>query len=359
LVAADGARFESHGESIFAHPPYMAPRKDPETGAVQASGTGTAYARFTVDLPEGGAQRFLAHVAMDQGAIGPNRTDGVTFSVSARSGDDHFHRELHNPIVVQPSRLHNATDQRRPLELDLTPLAGSRVIVELAVHPGPNRAPSFDWARWHKPRIERKTQTEGTLAVTGPIPWKLALSGSGPLAMQSEGRLRRVRVPFPGTVLFLREEPAEVELPVDLARQPRLVGRLGAGGLAVDAPRFADVTPGRAAVCGVERDGLHAHPPNQGRTIAHFPMTLPKTSAAVHSWIGLRDGSQSTGVVFTIEVNGREVARRRMLPGDSHCLTADLSPWAGAPIVLALVTDSDGPFNFDWAHWGEPTIQQR
>ena len=46
-----------------------------------------------------------------------------------------------------------------------------------------------------------------------------------------------------------------------------------------------------------------------------------------------------------------------MLPGHWEPLTADLSPWAGKPIVLALTTDSDGPFTCDWAAWGEPRIE--
>ena len=37
-------------------------------------------------------------------------------------------------------------------------------------------------------------------------------------------------------------------------------------------------------------------------------------------------------------------------------LSADLSEWAGQLVVLSLVTDSDGPFNCDWACWGEPTL---
>ena len=93
--------------------------------------------------------------------------------------------------------------------------------------------------------------------------------------------------------------------------------------------------------------------------IAHLPMTLPRAPAVFRSWIGVRDGSQSTGVRFLVEVNGQEVARRRMLPGKWESIEVDLSRWAGQPVVLGLVTDSDGPFSYDWAHWGEPRIEGR
>ena len=47
-----------------------------------------------------------------------------------------------------------------------------------------------------------------------------------------------------------------------------------------------------------------------------------------------------------------------MLPGAWEPLSADLSEWSGQRVVLSLVTDSDGPFNCDWACWGEPTLRK-
>jgi hypothetical protein len=61
-------------------------------------------------------------------------------------------------------------------------------------------------------------------------------------------------------------------------------------------------------------------------------------------------------VVFRVEVNGRAVAERRMLPGNWERLEADLSAWKGEPVVLALITDADGSYTCDWAQWGEPRI---
>ena len=151
----------------------------------------------------------------------------------------------------------------------------------------------------------------------------------------------------------------DADLPVDLAGQPRLVGFVADTGVAIPSPPIAGVRPGPAAVGGVERNGLHCHPPDHGRTITHLPMTTPAEPGVMRAWVGIRDGSQSTGVVFIVEVNGREIARQRMKPGKWELLEADLSEWAGMPVVLSLVTDSDGPFNFDWAHWAEPRIEKK
>ena len=186
-----------------------------------------------------------------------------------------------------------------------------------------------------------------------------ALSTRGPLPIESDADGQKVLAPLPGTVLFLKERPAAVDLPVDLAGQPRLVGFVGETGAALESPRVAGVRPGPAVVGGTKRNGLHAHPPDHGRTVAQLRMTLPEEPAEMRSWIGVRDGSESTGVVFIVEVNGGEVARARLLPGKWELLAADLSQWAGTPVVLSLVTDSDGPFNFDWAHWAEPRIEAK
>ena len=109
---------------------------------------------------------------------------------------------------------------------------------------------------------------------------------------------------------------------------------------------------------GVTKTGLFVHPPDHGRTIACLTLALPQEPARLSCAIGLRDGAKSEGVVFAIEANGRELTRRRMLPGAWETLSADLSDLSGQLVVLSLVTDSDGPFNCDWACWGEPTLEK-
>lgn len=330
---ADGAAFTAQGETIAAHPPYKAP------------GSGVAFARYSLDLPHADRLYLAAEVALDPGAVGEDKSDGVTFAARTRCGSREAAVDVFNGAAAP-----------QPLLLDLTPFAGKAVTLELSVDPGPKRSPSFDWARWHRPRIVREALLKGTLAISAGPQWEMALGPDGPLAIEREGAVQRVRGPRVEAVCFLRRAPQPVSLPVDLAARPRQVVTLGSDGRTVEGPAFVGVHPASNVVGGVGRPGLFAHPPEHGRIETHLPLYLPATPALCRSWIGIRDGAKSEGVIFAVEVNGREVARQRMLPGRWEELSANLSRWAGQPVVLSLVTDADGPFDCDWGCWGEPRI---
>jgi hypothetical protein len=334
--SADGALFQGGSEVLSAHPPW------------KIAGSGVAFARYEIDLPDALLLVLRSEVALDPGAVGPGKSDGVTFFAAAHLGD--------RKLRVQ---LHNATAERWPLALDLTPFAGKRVTVELSVDPGPKRNPSFDWARWFRPRIERHGQSQAALAVAGGKEWKHAIGPAGAVEMKAAGGRRRVKAPLPGAVFFSEKRPDAAELPVDLSRRPWRVILLSDSGIALASAQYAGVSGQPSTVGGVARHGLFAHPPDHGRTVALWPMTLPTDPTTLKTWVGIRDNSRSDGVQFIVEVNGYELARKRMLPGKWESLTVDLGPWAGKPAVLALITDSDGPFICDWAAWGEPRIEAK
>jgi hypothetical protein len=299
-----------------------------------------------VDLPAEGRLRLATEVAMGRGTVGQPRADGVTFGIQVSSGEDRVGREVHN-------------DSERPmgLEIDLTAMAGRRATVELTVHPGPKNWPSYDSTIWTRPRIEQDVETEGTVAVNGTEPWAIAVGGKGAASIERRGTGgQQVRVPVPGSVFFLRREPEPARLPVDVAALPRRVGYLGYHGPDEKIAGFVGVHAAESVVGGVARGGLFAHPPDFGGTMAAIPMRLPAEPAVFESFVGIRDGADSSGVIFRVEVNGRAVAERRMLPGNWERLEADLSAWKGEPVVLALITDSDGSYTCDWAQWGEPRI---
>ena len=337
MMAPDGAMFRPEGSVLHAHPPWKAP------------GSGVAYALFHVELPAEGDLRFVAEVAMDKGAVA-EETDGVTYGVTARAGDQELHAELHN-----------ATAKREELVIDLAPFAGREVELELTVHPGPDDSPTFDWARWYEPRIEQALSADADLVVGGAQSWDLALSGTQAAAPRREGATHRVAATFPGAVVLTRGlEALPVELPFDVAAAPLRVSFAGEDGQSLKAPQFAGAVPGDDfTVGGVVKSGLHAHPPDRGMTVANMALAIPDEPAEFHSYVGIRDGSKSEGVVFSLQVNGTEVARRFMLPGEWQELTADLSPWAGKTALVSLVTDSDGTYSFDWAVWGEPVIRAK
>lgn len=347
LRGADGGLFITEGQTLNSHPAWKAQVTDPRTGRAAANGIGPAFARFALDLPKAGTLHFRSMIGLGKNATGPGRSDGVTFGLLARGGDRELRREIHQ-----------VREQEQPLELDLTPLAGRRITLELTVGPGPKGHASFDWARWHSPRVEQQESRQGPLAVAGPGHWATALVGSGRTTLARQGLLWVAEVPSPGALCLLRDEPPVVTVPADVARLPRLVVMVSDSGLMLDNPPVAGISPATAVIGGVKRSGLRAHPPDHGRTMAYLPMRLPSQPAVFRTFVGVA-GGKSTGVVFRVEVNGRELARRRMLSEPWEEITADLAPWAGQPVVLALMTDSDGPFSYDWAHWAEPRIDPK
>lgn len=333
--ADDGGSFtEAGNDTLAAHPPYQ-------------GGTGMAYARYQIDLPQQGELKLLSNVAMAEASMKPGRSDGVTFRMSATDEKQTLTQQVHH-----------ASPTPRAIELDLTPLAGKRVTVELAVEPGDDRSPSFDWARWHQPRIERRGQTEAAVAFAGGGNYTLAVDSQGRRPIHREGEPLQTMALLPGALFLLRETPPAVRIPVDLTRQSPVVMFFDDAGRELIGAEHAVIRAEQFSVDGAMRPGFFAHPPHYGQTFAHFPMTLSEEPSRFTCRVGLRDGSRSEGVVFIVEVNGKEAARQRMTPGPWQPLSVDLAPWAGRAVVLSLVTDSDGSYSFDWACWCEPKIER-
>lgn len=330
--AEDGAYFRPEDFAIWAHPPW------------QGGAFGVVYGRFPLTVPRD-ATRFVSEVALAVDAVGESKSDGVTFSVTVRADG-----------MEETVSLHQADSVPKPLTLDLRAFAGKDVVVELTAHPGPEKSPSFDWARWQDPRIEVRPEVEATTRVGGVKPWRYVLSSAGlsPLDGQETVELESM---FPGAIYFLREPPALAALPLDLTAAGYHVSFASDAGMSLKEPRYAGVTATTVTVGGVELKGLTAHTPGYGRTQADFPMWLPERRARFSSTIGLRDGAVDGDVIFIVEVNGQEIARKRMLPGAGETMACDLGPWAGQPVIFSLVTDANGPNHYDWAHWGAPEIQ--
>ncbi|MFO7976794.1 MAG: DUF6259 domain-containing protein [Candidatus Hydrogenedentota bacterium] len=330
----DGAFFQPHGNVIRAHPPWK-------------TATGIAYARLDIALPESGNLSFEAAVGMDEGAVG--QTDGVTFSVLAEAGSETLEEAVHT-----------ASSEPVPLELDLTPFAGQTVALELAVHPGPEKNPSFDWARWYNARILHRLHETGTVKLGGAVSYTHAAFGGKLVSTRVTDPGLAVDVPMPGALYFVGKTPTETDLPLDLASKEFTVVFADALGSRLNAPRHATARPDSGRVGETAVTGLFVHPPNKGQTILVYTMTLPPTPGMLETSVGLRDGAEeSNGVECIIEVNGLEMTRIRVSPGDGLLpLQVGLARWAGKPIVLTLITDSAGPYICDWVMWNSPRIRE-
>ena len=165
-----------------------------------------------------------------------------------------------------------------PLELDLAPLAGKEMELELAVHPGPAGNPSYDWARWVAPRSRQKRRLSAVSRSRARSAGRAAVDARGGVPVQAEGDRQVVRAGLPGTVFLLASPPAVVRLPVDLLPLPHSVSVLVDGVRPTDC-RVAGVHRTTRACGGVSRPAFLAHPPPQGTTAIHLPMRLPPNPA--------------------------------------------------------------------------------
>jgi len=145
--APDGGSFNLEDDRFFCHPPWKAP------------GSGEAWLRYDLTLPTEQPLAFRSMVNLDPGAVQPDRSDGVTFTVIARAGD-----------LQRQVSLHQTGSEPAPLELDLSEFAGRTVSLELIVGPGPASDPQYDWARWAALRIERVAPQTAELALVGAQP---------------------------------------------------------------------------------------------------------------------------------------------------------------------------------------------
>jgi hypothetical protein len=350
LPIADGASFQPQRISdewgvhpaIFAHPPWK--NRGPDTPLPD-----TTCGTFQIRLPKTGICVFSVDLALRGRA--EEESDGVTFRV------------LVNGKALLDRHYGKAKWEHH--EVDLSAYRGQEIQLALCTSPGPDHNVQFDWALWGSPVIRVKTPPARLpVELVSPTPIRTLLDGDGgvPLTLLSraDGRYEyRCTPSLPGPVTALLREPEMASVPGRLAEEPFLVSVLDANGNpTLSAPAFVGVHPGEGASLGVERPGLSAHPPSSGRTVADFAMQLPKNSRArLQFAVGIRDGSKSTGCRFLVLANGRTIWQLLVNKVDGwHEADVDLSDYAGQPLVLSLVVDPAGPYNYDWGFWAEPRL---
>ena len=320
-------------DGIFVHPPWRG-----------AGLPGTTFVEFRLRLPNRPVIRFAADVGLRRNVGG--KSDGVTFRVEACAGKQRLAAEAHN-----------ATAEPAPLTLDLSPLRGHDIVLRLEANPGPKGNVNFDQAQFLRPRVVAESHEPRSVVVQSPRKPRVALGADGELKLASVGRNRyAVSLPLPGSFCLLFAEPHAASLPLDLCGAPHTAALVAADGTESVPHSFMRPAPGNATVGGVKKPALHAHPPANGRMVVDYLLRLPPTPARLEAFAGIRDGSNSAGVGFIVQINGREACSAQLRPGAWKAMTADLTRHAGQTIVLSLITDAMGDFSFDWAAWGEPRI---
>jgi len=321
-------------EGIFAHPPWQ--------GAVAG---GATVGEFALTLPP--AERLTLQFATGLGDLEANPTqpagDGATFSVSVNG------RRLF-------TRHHPRGQGWQPAQVDLTGLAGRRLVLRLVTEPGPARDVSYDWAYWNDVRIVVQPHSQGELACAvvsdraAPVTVPPAeRTGSGPYRY-------RFRAPGPGLFAGLLFASTPVSLPARLADLPYSAAVMQQG-LGHDGSVFGSGTINPALTLGGQAlRALGGHTPAWGRTHLDWALRLPATPCRLRFHYGVVDGGES--VVFLVLVNGEPLWQQAVPhPAGWQQAELDLGRWAGQPVLLGLVTDADGSNNCDWAHWGEPALE--
>ena len=329
-------------KGIFAHPPWKV-RQD------QGDEPAQAFGRYRLSLPrdEIGVLEFC--MGLRSGVNG--RSDGVQFIVDI-DGERVFDEVWAESVW-------------KPASVPLDRWAGRDITLTLITTPGPERNPSFDWACWGEPRIRfTPGKRRGEMVFVTPRPALAVVSSDPAMTSQSLGETGgmhayRVGLDLPGRVAVLYSDPQPVVLPVDLANTPFTLSVMVEDAPAQLSIQYVGAGPGKGSSAGETRQGISAHPPQRGHTSLDYLLRLPdREPITLEFAAGVRDRSQTSGVIFIVEANARELYRQRLSKPDGwHPAQVDLSAFAGQTVLLSLIVDADGSYAYDWATWADPMLK--
>ena len=311
--------------AIHAHPFYQ-------------DGSGDTFGEFMIPLPDSPNIRLEFHIGLREGS---EKSDGVTFIVSVQ--DNEIFRQHYN-------------QQRwEPVNLDLSLYRDQIVKLRFTTTPGPNGDTGWDWAVWGEPKIISAPDTSlkqiGFFSPVEPIaslPDTLSHIG---------GEHYSLKTGLPAQILFFLAPGQQVVPPYDLRETQFITGlqfdgifRLGS--IFDSGNRRTVENPN-----GERKPSIFAHPPTNGQTILQFPLHLPESRGLIFSFsMVLQDNPCSNGVLFQVVLNGHKRVEHLIETPDWVDMTVPLSELAGQPVLLELVTDTNGNSGCDWAHWADLLI---
>ena len=311
-----------HKDGIGAQPPWQ--------GII-----GDTFGEWKLSLPNSPRIRLTFDIGLWDGP-GFEKSDGATFIVSVQE--------------VEIFREHYNQRRWKHISLDLTPYQGEEVTLRFTTNPGPNGDPGWDWPLWSEPKIVSETLDAptkvGFYLPTEPIrslPDTVVHQGNGQYSLETE---------LPAQILFLFEPVQQVVPPYNLRDVEFLAGlqfdgifRLGSFGNSGE--------PTIVAVDGIRKKSIVAHPPRFGQTVLQFLLSLPQAEEIMFSFsMGLQEGC-SSGVSFTIFVNGETRFEHITNAFEWEDASISLTEQAGGYILLELITDPGENYNCDWAHWAD------
>jgi hypothetical protein len=323
---------------IYAHPPWQFPELMASGAPIRTE----SFGEFRLRLPDVAGLRFATGLGLgDPLEAGGPGGDGVTFRVLVNG------REVLNQ--------HCAERKWQDVAVDLSPWRGREVTLRLLTGTGPAGRPEFDWAMWGEPRVASDLGAGRVTLEFAPAPQggtMLIADATGTRALPAGAR--RATAALPATLLCLRDCLA-LPGPADLAQLPCTTS-LASGGVLTPGSVFGAGSPSTWTDGAQRRPGLSGHPPAWGQTHLEWALQLPAAPLKLRFGAGVVKGGEQ--VSFAVLVNGRPVWQGGW-PGSGRVVegTVNLTPWAGKPTLLSLVTDSEGTNNCDWAVWVEPRLE--
>ncbi len=313
-------------KGIATHPPYI-------------GGGGDVLITYTLSLPASPRVELSFYAGMDEGA---QESDGVNFFVEVNG------QKIFETLVIEK--------RWQPFSVDLSRWRGQTISLTIGNNPGPPGSTThWDWSRWGEVRISSAYDAAFVAQLYSLVPVEIM---GGDVKKLNE-HLHQIEGSLSAHVVFVAKE-AELPLPYRLLDDLTTTIGTGHGGLFFPDNRPWGAGDIHVVSCGgAAKRAINAHPPGKGRTVIMYPLALPELTPLILSGsYGIADGSLSSGVTFSIRVNGDIRWNQTTDQKKWFAFEIDLSPYAGKVVLLELITSPGEDNYYDWAHWADLVIGQ-
>lgn len=293
------------------------------TVANTAAALGDVYASYRVSLPKTGETWFLANVGMDGRSIRTTKSDGMKFIMRATAGE-----------ITLEQAVENKTETRAPLELNLSRLNGKEITIQLIGQAGPAKNATEDRGIWYLPRIVQPiARTSEPLQIANaPANWQQAFNSTGPLTITREGPITQLSAQT-GTTVLANRPCLSVGPGSKLATLARTV-------TTTDLWNWPIEPENPQPTIETQENNLIAFLPVRTMLTTDWLLTLPSAPAQFRTEIENLSPPGGVGTLIAkLMVNDHIAKKITLQEKGPHVMEANLSSWAGQPIVLTLALE--------------------
>ncbi len=308
---------------------------------------GATFVEYKVNVPDvpNIALHFEAGIADSDG-----RSDGVLFGVQL-NGSTVWRQTVGMGGWV-------------PGSVDLTPFAGTDVLVRFLTYAGTRLNAWYDWACFASLRLEAGF-TMSSASVTLGLPDGVSVEEVSGGTFTMSGNRAEASVSLPGSFVAFLEKPKAIHVGETLLDLPYDVWKSNYQGIPY---RFSVEGSGEieeAVSGGVLREkALIAIPPRNGATIITTTVTIPEEASSLVVDYGLTDPPTTfgpdfeyTGAEFSMQINGDVVFSEEVRSRGWMSQRIPLEPYRGKSVLIQLKTDSLTQAIYDWARWANLAVE--